>query len=315
MICHQVQTNLSLYLYGELDFAVEEALETHLESCAFCQSALAREKAWHSALNNLPVDASFEFLSDCRNGLKQALPISKARWEAPWLDRFRNWAESIGIMPSRWSAGVAAASFLLVLGFVAGRFVHWNGNALDGATEMGLFNPATSRIRGIQPGEGGSVRIIVDQIHQNVVVGNMDDSTIRQILLAAIKDPDDPGVRYDSVEVLDRQDGEDIRDALLFAVRHDPNAGVRLKALEGLRRFTADPAARDGLTYVLEHDTDPGVRSQAIDMLAPATDKLPFSPELVNALQDAMHSDQSDDAVRLHCWKLLKEVQTSSSIY
>jgi hypothetical protein len=315
MICHQVQTNLSLYLYGELEFAVEEAVEEHLGTCAFCQSALAREKAWHSALNNAPEDASFEFLSECRNGLKRALPTSNAGWKGSWLERWRNWMESAGIMPSRWSAGVAAASFLLVLGFAAGRVVHWNGSALPDAAEMSLFNPATSRIRGIQPGEGGRVRIIVDQIHQNVLVGNMGDSAIRQMLLAAIRDPDDPGVRYDSVEVLDHQNGDDIRDALLFAVRHDPNAGIRLKALEGLRQFTGDPAARDGLTYVLEHDSDPGVRSQAIDILAPATDKLPFSPELVNALQDAMRSDQSDDTVRLRCWHLLNEVQTSHNIY
>jgi anti-sigma factor RsiW len=42
MNCQQVQTNLSLYLYGELEFAAEEELEKHLEGCSFCQLALAR---------------------------------------------------------------------------------------------------------------------------------------------------------------------------------------------------------------------------------------------------------------------------------
>jgi HEAT repeat protein len=180
---------------------------------------------------------------------------------------------------------------------------------------MGLFDPATARIRGIETGEGGRVRIIVDQVHQNVVVGQIDDVTIRRLLLAAAKDPNDPGVRYDSVEVLDRQNGSDVRDALLFAVRHDPNTGVRLKAIEGLRRFIDEPEARDGLAYVLEHDTDPGVRSQAIDVLAPATDKLSSSPELLNALDNAVRSDQMDDDVRLRCMQVLNELKASPIIY
>jgi hypothetical protein len=315
MICHRVQTNLSLYLYGELDFALEEMVEAHLGTCAFCQAALAREKAWHGALNSAPVDASYEFLSECRQGLKRALPGATRPWQAPWLERSRNWMESIGIVP-RWSAGVAAASFLLIMGFAAGRFVHLNAGVVEtDASLMGLLNPATSRIRGIETSEGGRVRIIVDQVHQNVVVGQIDDAAIRRLLLAAAKDPTDPGVRYDSVEALDRQNGDDVRDALLFAVRHDPNTGVRLKAIEGLRRFIGDPAARDGLVYVLEHDTDPGVRSQAIDILAPATDKLSSSPELVNALENAVQSDQMDDDVRLRCMQVLSELKASPNIY
>ncbi len=59
MTCHQVQTNLSLFLYGDLDFATEDALEEHLAECPACQLALDREKAWHANLNaeraDLPV--------------------------------------------------------------------------------------------------------------------------------------------------------------------------------------------------------------------------------------------------------------------
>jgi hypothetical protein len=315
MNCHQVQTNLSLYLYGELDFALEEAVESHLGTCAFCQSALAREKVWHSALNTAPQEPSFEFLSECRQGLKRALPTAGRLRHRPWFERGWDGMQSIGIVPSRWSAGMAAASFLLFMGFAAGRFVHFNlAPGGSNIAQMGLLDPATARIRGIET-EGGSVRIIVDQVHQNVVVGRIDDAGIRRLLLAAAKDPDDPGVRFDSVEVLNRQTGDDVRDALLFAVRHDPNTGVRLKAIEGLRRFIEDPEARDGLAYVLEHDTDPGVRSQAIDVLAPATDLLSSSPELLNALENAMRSDQMDDEVRLRCMHVLNELKASPNIY
>ena len=44
MTCAEVQAALSLYLYGELDFANEEAVESHIDECPFCQLALNREK-------------------------------------------------------------------------------------------------------------------------------------------------------------------------------------------------------------------------------------------------------------------------------
>ena len=44
MTCQDVQSSLSLYLYGELDFAQEEEVENHLADCAACQLSLAREK-------------------------------------------------------------------------------------------------------------------------------------------------------------------------------------------------------------------------------------------------------------------------------
>ena len=62
MTCQQVQKDLSLYLYGELDFAREEELETHLSECAFCQRALAREKEWHTAANAERMDVPLDLL-------------------------------------------------------------------------------------------------------------------------------------------------------------------------------------------------------------------------------------------------------------
>ena len=91
MTCHEVQTNLSLYLYGELDFAQEEALERHLEDCALCQRALAREKEWHASVNSDRQDVSFELLSKCRRDLRAALHADgrvgrTARW---WSGSFQ----------------------------------------------------------------------------------------------------------------------------------------------------------------------------------------------------------------------------------
>ena len=118
---------------------------------------------------------------------------------------------------------------------------------------------------------------------------------MRQLLLAAAKDPADPGIRIDSVEMLENQNGTEVRDALLYSAQQDSNAAVRLKALESLRRFVDQPITRAGLKFVLEHDDNPGVRSEAIDILAPSSEKFQFNGQLASTLQDVMRAQQDDD--------------------
>jgi Putative zinc-finger len=253
MTCQQVQVNLSLYLYGELAFSQEEELEQHLSECALCKRALEREKAWHSTLNAEHVDVPLELLSTCRSQLKAALPSSRSNSEK--RSSFWRWVGQLGFSPSVWSMQIAVASFLVLAGFTAGRWIDRNGlpNGFygNGGSEASLFDPSTAHVRDIQPSDDNRVRIVVDQVREREVTGRIDDQGVRRLLLAAAKDPADPGLRVDSVEILKDQDGSDVRDALVYAVRNDSNAGVRLKALEGLRRFVDDPATQDSLAFVL----------------------------------------------------------------
>ncbi len=312
MTCHDVQLQLSLYLYGELDFAAEEAVERHLGECAFCQQAFAREKTWHTAATSEHRDVSLDLLSRCRLDLRNA--IGKQPGNPP-ARRWRDLLSAFRIAPTRWSYQLAAASFLVFIGFTGGRFVNRYGSSagLD-LNAASLINPSTARIRDIQPNGPGRVRIIFDQINQRELIGSPDDQNVRQWLLVAIQDPADPGIRVDSVEMLSRQNGADVRDALLKRIQHDPNSAVRLKALESIRRFSDDPASRSVLRSVLEHDADPAVRSEAIDVLAPVNERPQLSPELALLLQSVARSDQ-DDYVRTRCLQLLRSFNAPIDVY
>src|ERR1700761_7940188 len=107
MTCHEVQTRLSLYLYGELEFAEEEALEQHVNECAMCERALEREKAWHSVLNAEHTDVPLELLAQCRRELQGAVTSANAAGESRW--RWRRWAESFGFSAPPWSMRLAVA--------------------------------------------------------------------------------------------------------------------------------------------------------------------------------------------------------------
>jgi Putative zinc-finger/HEAT repeats len=316
MTCQQVQTNLSLYLYGELDFAQEEELERHLNECALCQRALAREKTWHSTVNSERVDVSFDLLSQCRRDLRNAISSSEVKKGS--RASFWNWLEFFGVSTTRWSMRVAFASFLLIVGFGAARWMDRNsvpGFPLGPTSQMSLLGSSTTRVRDIQPGENNRVRIIFDQVRPQEITGRVEDADVRQLLLAAIKDPTDPSIRVDSLEVLKNQDGRDVRDALLYTVRHDNNAAVRFKALEGLRRFAGDQVSRDTLKFALEHDDNPGVRSEAIDVLVPANQPLQINPDLVSILQQIASSEREDDYIRMRSMRLLSEMKISLDVY
>ena len=322
MNCHDVQLSLSLYLYGELDFASEEKLEEHLTGCAFCQRAFAREKAWHTAAAAEQRDVPLELLSQSRQDLRAAIklenstakPLAGHWWNGGW-----RWPAALHFSPTRWSYQLAVSSFLIFVGFAGARLMDHAGplGGLPLATsDMGFLPSSGARIRDIQPNGQDQVRILVDQIDQREVIGSLDDRNVRQWLLVATRDSADPSIRVDSVEMLKNQSGVDVRDALLNRVEKDPNAAVRLKALESVRGFANEAPTRRVLKFVLEHDTDPNVRSAAIDVLAGAGAgaRVQLTPELAVTLENLSRSED-DDYVRARCLELLRGVDSPLGVY
>lgn len=312
MNCQQVQTNLSLYLYGELEFAAEEKLEQHLQDCSFCQLAFSREKAWHTKLNGERRDVPLDLLGQCRRDLRIAMRVPEVKSSRhSW--RLSNLFGAFDFGGGQWSKRLAFASFFIFAGFSLSIWmdrIHLSRFGAGDVTQMGILNYPASRIRDIQPASNNQVRIVLDRVQEQEIVGSVGDEAVRQLLLRAIKDPADPGLRVDSVELLKGQDGTDIRDALLYTVRHDENAAVRLKALEGLRRFQDDRATHEALRAVLQYDSSPAVRSAVIDVLAPTNGPLKITPELAGTLEEIARSERDNDYLRTRCLQVLRIVGT-----
>ncbi len=312
MTCRDVQSRLSLYLYGELNFTEEEEFEQHVSECAVCGRALANEKGWHSSVNAEGSDVPLDLLAACRSELSERVASADARRKGlGW--RGWNWLSFSG---PQWSMRLAVGSFLVIAGFSAAQYLDRNGlpgGLATGAQDMGIINPSAARVRDIEPAENNRVRVVFEQ--ERAITGPVDSETVRQLLLAATTDEADPGIRMDSVEVLNGQPGEDVRDALLNSARRDPNAAVRLKAVEALGRFPDDRAAREGLVYVLQHDDNAGVRSQAIDVLSAANSASKLGPDVQDALAALVRSSQPDDYVRLRCLELLRSSNAPFGVY
>jgi hypothetical protein len=197
---------------------------------------------------------------------------------------------------------------MLAIGFFAAKFTGplpfgGGSQATNAGLDSGLF---TSAIRSIEPQASGKVRIALDEIHRREVIGDLNDDKIQRLLLAAVREENNPGVRVESVGMLkDCVQSSPVRAALLDAVRHDPNAGVRLKALEGLKAFAGNDAVRQTLADVLLHDDNPGVRIETIDVLTRQRDD-----RMVGVLQNVFQKEDNH-YVRTRVQNALQEMHAT----
>jgi len=307
MNCEAVTKAIPLYYYGELAADIEEGVEEHLHSCDGCRAELDRQKSLAKALNQRELEPPPNLLTECRHELiravyREPVPAVHHRASDPW-GLFREAFHSL------WHPGIrftrpAGAVALLALGFFAARFVNYGPgglNAPGNATEA-----MVSSIRSVQPDSTGRVQISLDETHRRVISGRLDDQNIQRLLLAAAREPDNPGVRVESVELLkDHSASAEVRSALLEAVTRDTNPGVRLKALEGLKSFSGDPEVRKTLAQVLLKDGNPAVRMQVIDLLIAHKDDA-----TVSVLQTLV-GKEDNSYVRMRCQNALRDMNAS----
>jgi hypothetical protein len=225
----------------------------------------------------------------------------------------------------RWLRPIGAFA-LLAIGFLGARMAPGLmpnllpnlGQGTGALGEMSLTQPAASHVRYVEPGAGGQVQIILDETRQRVISGHLDDRNIRSLLLTAAKDPSDPGLRTETLDILSNiaqnnaTQASDIRDVLVFALEHDQNAGVRLKAMEGLKPLAHDPRVRTALAAALLSDENPGVRTQAIDVLSSGSNAM--NRTIVGTLQELMMREENA-YVRDRCRLVLESLKASPETY
>ena len=288
MSCTEIRDLLVLYAYGELSFDEEESVDTHLAACQACRHEQAALAAIHTASEEAVVEPSLELLSACRQDLrKQVAAIAATSYAQP---SWRKWADAARLPFANWNwaAKPAMAMALFAAGFAGARFLP--ANFASGAA-VPPSAPAVRNVRFIEPSADGRVRIVYDEVRQKELAGRVDDRIVREMLLAATRDPDDPALRVDSVEYLKtRGEREEVRKAFVRALETDPNEGVRLKALEALKPYAGLTEVRTTLTKVLLADQSAVVRTHTIDLLVNTRRN---EAELAGVLQDLMRREQN----------------------
>lgn len=301
MTCSEVTDQFALYSYGELDPEIEEAVESHLAACPACQAAFATHRRFMAALDQRESGAEDAILTQCRVDFRRQLAAENTPKSASWLNSLRDLAHVH--IPFRIPVGALA---LVAVGFLAARYTPEK----FGGIRAGLAQPMFSNVQSIEPDSSGHVQLTVDEVQRRVVTGALDDPHIQQLLLEAVREESNPGVRVESIGVLkNNADSETVRHALIDAVSHDPNPGVRLKALEGLKPYAAEPDVRKMLANVLLKDDNAGVRVQAIDLLEAHHDD-----SIVGVLQDVVRTED-DNYIRTRARDMLETMKASIGTY
>ncbi len=303
MKCELVQQEIPLYVYGEMPAPAEEIFEEHINVCLLCEQELKKYRAFSDAITNAVEVPPVWLIAECRQSLSHLTRESPKRthiqtWKLNW-----DWIFGSSIA---FKVPLGAMA-LLALGFLVARLmpnvVPSLGSSSDGEI---IYAGLISSVRSVQPDSSGHVQIDVDETRRRVISGNVQDSNIQQLLLAALRDESNSGVRVDVMNVLKDQAGTaNVRKALLEAVAHDPNPGVRLKALEGLKRFEADPETRKTLSRALLADSNPAVRMQVIDLLTSQKDD-----SLIGMFQSLVQKDDNSYVVQ-KCQRALQEQNAS----
>jgi hypothetical protein len=308
--CKNVQGQFALLLYGELNFDEEERVESHLDGCAECRTALERQRTLHEAVDGVAVTPSPALLGRCREDLTQLLEREKpaSAWAAKpswWQQLTQGW----NIQFRRPMTAMA----LLAVGFFAAKVTP--GLSLPGGvSSMGLADFGGAQVRNVATEPDGRLRIVVNETRERTISGNRDDRQIRELLMAAAKEGADPGLRAQTVTILvGDADASDVREALAFAMANDENTNVRLKAMEGLERFTNDPVVQNALAHVLLNDPNSGMRTRVIDALNEREGQ-ELNRQLVGALQELM-SREDDQDVRERASRMLHSIKASDGTY
>lgn len=310
MSCEWVKSQISLYLYHEMDDPDRVELEQHVEHCDACSARLERERRLLGVMDQRPkLTVDPNLLAECRIRLSEELEkVPRGRF--PWA-RFTSVFHGL-----RLSFQPSLMALLLVGGFVVG----WGtanmrtGNSpfsiptTTGTSDLNLANIST--IQSITPDPQGNLEIVFDTTRRRVVRGNAKDPQIERLLVFAANNYSNPGIRLDSIEQLkDRANDSDVRQSLITALRADQNAGVRLKALEALREFGGDQQVKGALLEALKKDDNPGVRIEAIEQLSKLRDA-----STVPLLQQLASGDPNN-YVRMRSASALRDLNAAPEIY
>ncbi len=281
MRCNEIQEQIVLMHYGELDGEQLLEVEAHLRDCAACQEEMATTGALLEGADSLPmVDPSPNLLAQSRVRLDEALDALGPRGPLEQMrSHFFRWMGNLQSAP-------ALATLLVGVGFLGGSLVHRQPPVVKPGPVV-LTDPthgAIVNVSGIvQTPNSELVQVKYNRIIPESVEGSLDEPQIRQLLLMGMRAGTNSDVRSDSVSLLasecrsghrcgstGKDDPSSLRGALMVSLRYDKDPGVRLKALEGLQHFVdQDQRVRDAMLEALLHDGSAAVRKRAITMLEP----------------------------------------------
>jgi HEAT repeat protein len=173
----------------------------------------------------------------------------------------------------RFSPALASVIFMIGFGGGVGTMYRMSASLHSAALPAEQQEASIAGIQNIVPEPGTNrVRIDYQRALPETVQGSVNDPQIQALLVMASRITVNPGLRMDSVALLQQNpDDPAVRESLVYSLRSDSNPGVRLKAEEALAPMVKqDVRVRNAMLESLLNDNNPGVRAGALKALEAA---------------------------------------------
>lgn len=299
----QYKELITLFHFGELSEKDSKALLRHVEECAFCKEEFEEAGKFKQLLSlEKTEELSEDFIKDVRLEARAAL-----RYEKRGTNFIRQFIEPLMNYFRLNYRIIFGGATLLVVGFIGGYFMFSSTKPdkgpQDSLNPLPFFisnNFGLSNVRLISNSNNGEgLEIAFTATKEFTIKGGLDDEYVQKILLYSILNSDNPGVRLNSINVINEQKKQtadtDLRDALIIAAKFDKNTGVRREAIKTLKNFPFDNQIKNAVLYVLSNDENSSLRIEAINFLMEAKKNgFNFDNDVYSVFKQKVQSDDND---------------------
>ena len=297
---------LQLYMYDELSEVERRGVEEMLISSSEYRAELEKLKELHRTLAHYkPTAAPEQLLAEARDELRAA--IRHERSKVSWVEKFSDFfAESVFAQYKLAFGSVATVALGFLLGYaVFSSPKQDNGAFFREASGVSVFDQSETQLVNVkfvnQGAQRGTVDLTFDAVTPMHVRGSVNDPRITTILVKALVNERNPGVRLRTVSTISDQTKiqpsteKQVKSSLITVLKYDQNPGVRKEALKALQKFPIDDDIVEAILYVLKNEKNTGMRIAAINFLdfsklsGQSVDK-----DLLTMLKEKMQSDDNN---------------------
>jgi hypothetical protein len=276
--------NEMLYLYSisELNSEEKALVKSHLSDCQLCREELKFYYNLNETVAETDKSVPDEFLLKARNELRGRLRIERKKENfidiiirnISWY--FRNNYKFV----LNSAAGIAAG---LILGFFlfyksGTPYIPSASSGTDVITAGYQLPEEPQLIRNIKLNDADPfddyIEFTFDAVKQVNISGSINDEKIRSLLLYAILNGNNPGLRLNSLNLLNASEeleyDNEVKEAVISSARYDNNPGVRREALKVLKTIPFDQDVKRSFIHIILNDSSSAMRIDALNHLIEA---------------------------------------------
>jgi HEAT repeats len=298
-------------LYDELKGEEEKLFIAHLESCSECKKEYESQEELRKTLGEIRnPDVDEQLLHEARIELHSVL-----RQEASRNSISKNPKGNLNFFFATGFRLAFSGALILLIGFIAG-FLVFNNASINNKGEKLVEAPSTGAVNASNPilpdnnawisnvrfinknPQTGEVEFTFEATKLVHVSGNINDKKIQNLLLYAMLNEPNPGVRLNTLNAINKDQtqstNDELEQAIIKVAETDNNPGVRRAAVKSLNNFAFDNDIKNALLFVLQHDTNSSLRIDAINSLVSAKNKgFNFDRSDRNVLKNKSENDQN----------------------